>query len=1205
VGADSIARATSIQRRAAAPDHSVALRASAGSGKTRVLVDRFLRLCIEETPARAHPRAILAVTFTKKAAVEIRERLLLQTTTMAAADEASLRDTLRTLFGDRSDPEPTSQELARAWGLYELVLEDSTGLNVGTIHSFCQTILGRFAAEVGLDPHTRVLENPKELLDEALERLERETVRDPQLSALAQQLGKDPNSTRHAMNELLESRMRLERWLSRLSAAGVPAPEDEPDPVSQPIRPVRADTLEPALVELREALFGEEGVDGSPTLGGFVPPLRVALKCFVNEVTSKVSRALGADFSKSLPDNLAKLVEKATSVLAAMDERSVGDAHWADEMIERCQDVFLTKDKKVRTFSRIRDPELKSRYIDSIIESALPVFEVLRRVRYLELYQQNHSLLGLGLRLLDIYDELKDRDRVVDFQDLEAMARQLMADSGRAVSLLYRLDDSLQHILLDEFQDTNFNQWDILEPFVAEFLSGDAAGRRRTVFFVGDGKQSIYGFRGAKPLIFQQVCRLLESRGQSVLSLPTNFRSLGAVVDSVGCLFKSPPLADSLDPGEVDDVAQAWARGEAPGQVRIVSPFVAEGSGNDEEEPHQEPDARRSGDQRAAGATAHLIAALVNGAAQTWQGHGDALQQRSLRWRDILVLCRSRTGISVYEKALRGAGIPVEPAGRGMLAAGREIQDLLALLRWLIWPEDDVALATVLRSPLGGLDEAGLQTVLARRGLQRHDGDGIRLPPHGLWRVLRKETADPVVGPVVSLLHNWRKHLGFEDCHALLRRIYREGRVLERYEAVRGEQARHNLLRLFDLSLSPELAGAPTIRRLADLITRAAREGGHDEGAAPAGEGQGRVRVMTIHGAKGLEAPVVLLIDADRVVSKESAVVPTDPDSSTSPILFKVTKTHRDGLNFSSVAGWSLDCLQRSSLRARHVNRIEDANLLYVALTRARDRLYVLGGDLARGNDHSSPLRQIQASAVAGGCRQLELVDAEDLVAELAQARPDPPERAEAPDTGGRSHRKWQPPLLGERYRIVTPSTVATETAVASGDVGAGPTVTSSADRQAATERGNRVHLLLQLAADNGHLPKGSGALYAEAATVVDDPSLAWIFAPESIGGTGLSEVALVHRRTGVSKAASEERVTGIIDRMVIRPDSVDIIDYKTNRVGGDQAAALALADHYRPQLQSYREAVQALYPSRRVRTWLLLTDPDLGPGIERLQEVD
>ena len=1161
---DPVVKATVIQRQAARPDVSVALRASAGSGKTKVLVDRFIRLCVEETAARTHPRSILAVTFTRKAAVEIQERLLARAASMAMAEPEDLRSELRDLFTGRPAGDPTDREMKNAAGLYEMVLEDLAGLHVGTIHSFCQLILGRFAAEAGLDPHFAVIENRDDLIDEALDLLEEEMAKDETLAQVARTVGANPGAVRITVKEIFYEQMRIERWLNRHE------PEASGDRV-------RLDFLPAMLKDLREFLFPDLDPAREPDPESFAPLLKELVTEFAGSGLDHVAAGMGGDTDR-FEKNITKLHGEC---LAALDLP-------AAEQLAAVRKVLLTTADKTRAFTRIRDEEIKNRFNTLVVENAMPVLNLLHTADHVKLYVLNRDLLHLGLRVLDIFSALKRRDRVVDFQDLEDMARRLMGDQARALSLLYRLDDAINHILLDEFQDTNFNQWDMLDPFVREFLGGGSGDRVRTLFFVGDMKQSIYGFRGAEPVIFTFARQLLRDRNQPVLDLPTNFRSLGAVVDGVGCLFNASPLGDWWSAEERDSVRQEWARHEGPGVVKILDPF----EGAQEED---DPDGR-SGDQIAADAAARLVLHLKDSGTTTWEGFGDNLIERPLRWDDFLVLTRSRTEISLYEKSFRTAGIPIVPPGRGMLTASREVQDILALLRWLVWPEDDVALAGVLRSPIFRIGQKDFQAVLARRGLLNVNEEGKYLPPKGLWRALQKDEDDLVTGPAVVLLKNWRKHLGFESSHDLLRRVFREGQVLERYQLMVGDQARYNLMRLFDLALSPETAGTPTVRRLADFIARAASQGGQEEGTLPHGEAEGRVRFMTIHGAKGLEAPVVLLVDADRPTGKECPRVRTDAEASDTPLLFKVNQNYRQGYTLPEEMSWPSDVLQQASALAVEKDRSEEANLLYVAMTRARDRLYVLGGDRWRGENHDSPLRRIRKSAEAGECRTVDREDPSWL-----GRPPAPVEEMRTGSGNGEAesglYRVWQPPVLRERVKIITPSTSEGEMPVPSVHPQGAPGGPSDQDAKiSGIERGNRIHQLLQLAADRrshaagkrGHPRRGRRRFRRSRAGL--DLQAGNRTRPERSAGHSPPRP---NRRPGQSRSESPAASTA----WCFRPGRADIIDYKSNRLYGDPGYQKALVEHYRSQLAAYREVIEALYPDREIHTWLLFTDPAfLGP---------
>lgn len=1188
---EALNKATAIQNRAALPTASVALRASAGSGKTKVLVDRFVRLCVQDGPGRAEPRSILAVTFTRKAAVEIQERLLSRARAMALAPDDELRATLAVLL-EREPGRVTPSEMAAAAGLYEKILEDVSGLAVGTIHAFCQAILGRFAAEAGLDPHAALLENTDDLVEEALDQLEREIAADPQLAAAAREAGKDPASVRSAVRAMHLQRLRLDRWAHHLQD------DDDPD---VPLPPLRRAQLQDAMIaQVEHQLFAGLELPTGDVGAGLLAAMGRQLDLLLETGMDRVRQGLPADLATAQAKSLDKKWEELRTQLRDLQTAWHVEGAARAALVPDLASIFLTTANRPRVWSRVKVDDLGPLFNALFLQEVRPLLGLIRSHGYLELLRVNTHLLGLALRLMDICDELKRRDQVVDFQDLEDFAGRLMGSEARALSLLYRLDDSISHILLDEFQDTNFNQWDILEHFVDEFLSGGPdPDRPRTVFVVGDVKQSIYGFRGAEPELFARVCA---KSGMESLVLPTNFRSVQAVVDAVGCVFTAPPLRDFLPPGEDQSVWQDHARPQQPGPVVIVDAFRGPDPGDGEEDDGAADDSL-GGDQLAAAAAAGLARRLVDGAEPTWDGFGDHITTRPLQWNDILVLCRSRTEIAVYEKAFRDAGIPVAASGRGTLAASREVQDLLALLRWLSYPEDDLALATALRSPIFRLTEADFQQALVRRGLDKVDAQGKRLPPARLWQSIRQAETDPQLGGAVTLLRRWRGRVGLESCHDLLRRVYREGALLERYQAAVGTQARENLLRLFDLSLAPEVASTPTVRRLVEVIERAARLGAEEEAVAPPDQDKGRVRFMTIHGAKGLEAPVVLLVDADRQLGKQDAHVRLLPDESRSPLLFKVLAKFRDGIVGADLPASSVE---RAARRAVQRGETEDANLLYVAMTRARDRLYVLGGEKCTKDEHDSFLRQLTRAAETAGCGTVLRVGPEDLApgpfpAAGGAASPGPPADAGRP---------WTPPALTPRVRMVLPSTLETETPgqpepqerrpQAAGD----DTPGDSADRQGAIERGNLVHLLLQQAADLGFMPPGTGAEHAEAAAVFANPDLAWIFHPDQQQGRGLSEAPVIHRLGPAAQGQPEERVTGIIDRLVLRPGRADIIDYKTNRTGGDPDRIGHLVEHYRPQLETYRQVVGALFPERTVGAWLLFTEPVPGRPAGLLREV-
>ncbi len=1196
-GDGPVQRAEGVQHRAADPSRSVALEAAAGAGKTKVLVDRYLRLCL--TDPGADPRGILAITFTRKATVEILERLQHRARELASQTAAARTASLADLFGRQ----PTAAEVDRAAWLHEALLEDPAGLGITTLHGFCQRVLGRFAAEAGLDPRFEVLDERRaaDYQAEALDALEAELARDPAAAAAYAGLADTMAGARRAVADVMGRRMHLQRWLDRV----VSPPAAVAAALARPLAP-HADAL---IDDLRRALIAgtvwEDDpipgpADGRPHDQGrldvtrLAPPLADALARFAGIGLDAVA---AADEPAGGPtDGTRKaLAGMRAEALASADRLAIEPAA-VSGVVTRLRDRLLTRDHKLR---RVRGRKLTDRERhEALARAVAPVLALAGQLGLADLLRRNATLLRCGLRALDLLADARRRDRVVDFEDLEYLALRLLRDPELGGHLHHRLDARLDHVLLDEFQDTNRNQWELLRPLLEELLAGGEP--RRTVFVVGDVKQSIYGFRGAEPGVFGAARLLLESRlgKQAGQRLPTNFRSLPAVVRTVGDLCQQPPLADHLG-AEAESARQDVAREVADGDVVLVEPFDGDGEA--------------SGHDRAGEAVVALVRHLLATGTPTWERDAATRREveRPLRYQDILVLARSKTHLASYEEALRRAGIPYVPAGRGLLARSREVQDVLQLLRWLSLPADDTAGATVLRSPLVRLPEPRVQALLAARRTGRR---------RSLLEVLLT-TDDPALAPLRTRLGAWAGQAGLLPLHDLLRRIYREGDVLARMETARGEQARFNLLRLLDLALAAEARGG-SLRDFVAELEQAARLGGEEEGTLPGEADHGRVRVMTVHGAKGLEAPVVILADAAAPLKDSTPVMALGADLADGPWVFGVGREHHTGPLVGPPDERLPAPLDTARARTLGGQLAEEAHVLYVALTRARDRLYVLGG---RNQGGAAGAGNYLAWLAAAGPSQrwlapgafLQTIGApgtgagagtEDAGTETAGT----PNAAPAVRAGRALARLeiWTPPPLTPRLELVPPSQLAATPAVdpatmagaaaqpAGGDAidamagAAGPR--PSRRDNPATRRGTRIHGWLEAACRLGEMPPapadpGRRDEWEEARALLTRPELAWVFRPTRHGGQGLSEVPVVHRLPG-RPGGPERRVTGFIDRLVVRPDRVDIIDYKSNRLADQDRAALL--GHYRPQLQAYREALAPLYPHRSIRCWLLWTDP-------------
>ncbi|MBK9304045.1 MAG: UvrD-helicase domain-containing protein [bacterium] len=1158
-----------VQRLAADPALSVPLRASAGSGKTKVLVDRIVRLLLVRAPLKS----VVALTFTRKAAVEIRDRLRARLGALARLDRDGLVAELTALLGEAPAPETVD----RAALLFEEVLEDASGLLVGTIHTFCQTLLKRFADEAGIDPSFSIVENTDDLWDEALSRLEAELARDPVGAAELAELAGDPAAARRMLRGFEHVRPDLDRWLARVAREtgrdGVS--EHDPDRASDLAAPLQRDLA-------RHLLRGTPLADSpDPTPEALRGPAALIARGYAAGLDA-VERTEPPGGRSKLPREMQDRRDAALAAAAALEGGEPLDGTLAGLLL-----LALTKGgtpRWPRSGAKAAKPERDAAYA----VAARPLQELAAWRDLVALYRHNALRLRLGLRGLDHYAALKARDRCLDFHDLERLARDLVRDGEIGPWILYRLDARLDHLLVDEFQDTNRSQWEILETFAQEFLAGDAEdGRPRSVFVVGDVKQSIYGFRGAQPGIFAEVERWLFDRTeQEALTLPVNYRSLPAIVDTVGDLFQAEPLRDLLPSAlEVAAARQTPFRSDGPGRVLLL-PQVED---------------REGGDGSRHAAAAALAARVIRRYLAHGTVHEDG-RDRPARYGDVLVLARTRTHLQDYEAAFRAAGIPIVPAGRGALARSREVQDVLQLLRWLVFPTDDAALAGVLRSPLVRLEEREFQELLARRRARRGRA--------ALWDALRDAADGSPLAATAALLQGWLRAVGHVPAHRLLRRILRETEAPSRFAAALGEQARYNLLRLHDLALAHEQSAFPSLRTFLAAVENAALREDQEEAVLPDTE-QGRVRMMTIHGAKGLEAPCVLLVDAaDPMAREETTFVLEAGKSGGGPVVQGVLKQHRgatgdddDDDDDDGGVGAAGTPLAAAAARRLDEQRHEQANLLYVAMTRARDELVVLGAAPERNSRSPSFLGWLAASP-----RGLDALP-DDLLAGGSPL----PASADAAATNGPS--LWEPTGWEPLIDTLSPSASAapplagdaTPDDAAPGDDLLAPETADGADdearslaRDAAMAHGTAVHRWLQFAVESGAMPAGDGPAHAEAAAVFANPALDAIFRPA--GGRVLCEAAVLARlpRDG---DGPERRLLGAVDLLHLGDAEIVVVDYKTNRVA--EADLGPVVAHYRPQMQAYREALRACRPGLPVRCLLLFTGLAGAGGPGRLVAVD
>ena len=1133
------------QRRAANPRVSAWVAASAGSGKTKVLTDRVLSLLL----AGVAPQRILCLTFTKAAAAEMAQRINTELGSWAIAEEPELAGSLAALTGKPVDAE----QCARARRLFAQVLDVPGGMKILTIHAFCQSVLRRFPIEADVVPHFAVMDerDTSELLAAVqLELMARAQSDDGALAAAMADISSRIHEMRFPdlMAELAAARGRIADLIAR--HGGVDA--------------------------LVAAIFDGLGLDQGET-----PETVIATQCDDDAFDGAGLRRAAA----ALSEGSAADQDRAAAIsrwLAADDDRG--------RLFEAHCHVFLTQRGEVRKSlitkaALASDPEAG----DTLAAEALRIHTVRARLRSANVAQATSVLIRIAAALIDAYTRHKSARALLDYDDLILRTRQLLEADGRAAWVLFKLDGGIDHILIDEAQDTNPVQWRVVAALADEFFAGygrrdealeDAGLPSRSVFAVGDIKQSIYSFQGAQPQEFEAMRRYFNRRateaqlGWDDVRLDVSFRSTGPVLQAVDAVFALAPARTGVADGE-EPLQHLPIRAGAGGRVEIWPPVKP--IGPPEPEPWKPPVERVSvagARERLAGLVARRIAA--------WVHDGEVLESRgqAIEPSDIMVLVRRRGPfVEALVRALKDLDVPVAGVDRMVLNEQLAVMDLLALGEFLLLPEDDLTLATVLKGPLLGLTDDDLFDLAHRR-----DGS--------LWQALRDYTAaDPRFARAYDHLASLLADVDFLRPYELYAQLLNRGgraAILSRL----GPDAADPLDEFLSLALTYERTNIPSLQGFLHWMATGRAEVKRDLEQAG-----GAVRVMTVHGAKGLQAPIVILPDTMQVpVGSPHLLWPEDDDI----VLWAPRAEDRD------------DAAAAAYERARQLQAEEYRRLLYVAMTRARDRLYICGWETARGasdgcwyhlvRDAMEGIAQPVESSFLTNDR--EAIDANVL--RLVSAQRDAPDAEEAPPRPIAI-----PPLPDWAVEPALPEPSPSRP-LAPSRAGQEPPVRSpvdGGDDLNRFKRGNIIHYLLQwlpeVAADQRAVAartylarpsleltdEAQDQMAAEAIAVLEDEAFASLFSPASLAEVPISGVV-------ASRDGGERVVSGQIDRLLIADDAVTVVDYKTNRPPPETVDAVPPV--YLRQMAAYRALLSDAYPGFSVTCCLLWTD---GPRLMALPD--
>jgi ATP-dependent helicase/nuclease subunit A len=1145
------------QALATEPATSAWVSANAGSGKTFVLTRRVMRLLL----SGVLPSRILCLTFTKAAAAEMSNRVFAELGNWAAMADGELDGALLKLLGRA----PVRSEKERARILFALALDSPGGLKIQTIHAFCEALLHQFPFEANVSGDFEIIDDARqaELLAEArrqvvagLEASSPGFVPDPGLrEAFATLIALAPDARiEDALAEIVAARDGLGRWFN-----------GDPKAAMGPIW--RSLQMNPTITE--DQLLADSLDD----------------TVFPDAELSEIASVAAAS-GKATDRQTASLIRR---FLVAGNPRERA-------LLKRR--IFLRKDNGKKQISSVFTKSVIkaiAKLEDNVAEETLRTHRMYERHQRWRILKSSQAVFTVGEAILEQYRTLKRRRGLADFDDLITHAADLLARPDVGPWVQYKLDRGIDHILVDEAQDTSERQWAIIKALSTDFFAGRGAVERpRTEFAVGDEKQSIFSFQGADPRLFSKQGRELERRAASAarpfrhIPLRISFRSTPDVLQAVDAVFGIAENFKGLtsDPGETGTVHEA-VRARDPGEVRIW-PLIGK----------QKAEQRQSWleplDHRGPEHPAEILAGRIARTIRGWIDDNEKLpgMDRALRCGDILILVRRRDAFSTaIVRRLKEANLPIAGADRIRLTEHIAVEDLIALGRVALMPEDDLSLASVLKSPLFGFDDDDLISLTDGRGERTLFEQMLLLAGDPSFALAeRARGACETIGSLRELAstanaYGFYAHvLGTQGGRrAFLSRLGSEAAdVLDAFEQAALDHARQHDGGLENF-IAAILRAEPEIKREIDMR-------------------ENEIRVITVHSAKGLEAPVVFLVDPCGPAFRKAhlpAIVELDPAAA-------------NGFLWANGDRAAMPAIAAQDLRSETEAAEEYRRLLYVGMTRAADRLIVCGwhGITSPGHPHWHSMVSAAlvpaAREVAGGDDWNYWLWQSSDERIVAARRERPLAIQEAPSEDAERLPDWllrAPPAQARSRRPIRPSGAGTHLALSDGNGRAGEQDRASEDadaaaREAARARGNLTHLLLQiLPAEIPQERRRSGEriilanrfgveeadardALEEVLGILDDPACEDLFGPQSQAEIPIAGSIVVGGRTFP--------VIGQIDRLAAGPSAIAVCDFKTNREVPDNPEDAP--GEYVLQLALYRRLLAEIYPGRRIDCLLLWT---------------
>ena len=1118
------------------PSASVWVSANAGSGKTHVLSERVIRLLLDGV----EPSTIVCLTYTKAAAAVMENRVFERLAQWTSLSDAQLAEAIATLEGKN----PDAAKLVKARRLFARALETPGGLKIQTIHAFCQMILGRFPLEANIAGRFDMIDDA--LLAQFIADARRSVLQKagmPDAVGLAQAVRQIVGALgEHALDKLMDETLKS-RDRPALAAFARSVTEGGAG---------------------HQRLFEFLGVGTGDTEDGILAkswPLKSAPLGLIQSLYA-VAASSRLKYQRDFADRLS-------AVLAQTDPK---------QRFDRLKEVTQTANGGRRSFSQLLKAELLHAFanIEAIIEGlADETDEIADHLTRLKTARCTVQGLTLAHAALNEYAALKARRAVLDHDDIIERTVKLLTQSGASAWVQYKLDQGISHILVDEAQDTSPAQWQVINALSEEFFAGEGGrGGVRTLFAVGDEKQSIYSFQGARPEIFAQTGRQTRQKARDSdrkfeeAKLNLSFRSTADVLSAVDRVFAVPENQRGLVAGG-DYQLHEPIRIHGPGRVEIwpcVDPLDKENI----------PEDWTQGLRHEAAPPARLAAAIAKTIAD-WlkKGAVNAAAGGEITPKDIMVLVRKRGPfVHALSRELKNRGIAVSGADRLTLTDHIAVKDLLAIARVCLLTEDDLSLAALLRSPLFAFTDEELLNLAA-----------YRAPGESLYDKMRSETGgNPKAANAVDTLERWRKEAASSAVFDFYARILARDKVRARLIQRLGVEAGDIIDEFLNYAAASEKAGLGGLQDFIETLEDAAPEVKREMDAA-----RNEVRIMTAHAAKGQESPIVFLVDPPA----QNFTPPKLLSLADDPPLFV----------WEPLAEFRSSKTEARHLELRQRSEEEFRRLLYVGMTRAEDRLIVCGFANSKSADRQDTwVRMVSAGFLGSSPDEVKSEWQPHLEADIQvfQLPGQPPAPAMPPDDAAASFAPLPPefsrklPPVSLVPRPLSPSSAAlmiepeAEPDTASPVFGA-----SGTDSSAAIRRGLATHRLLEMlpfipeserrSAAERYLSRAQDlaledgrAIFTSVFAVLDNPAFAPVFASGS-----RAEVSLM----GMLMVKGQERIiSGKIDRIAVGPEKVLLIDYKT---GGHPSV---VPPSYVTQMALYRALVQRLYPGRAVEAALLFT---------------